>query len=374
MNILLLSAYDAPSHRYWMQGLIDNLSDYNFTCLTLPARHFNWRIRGNALSWYNLPEFSQAFDVLLATSMVDVAALRGVHPHLARLPCVVYCHENQFAYPKSLHQKPPLEPLMVNLYNALAADKLVFNSNWNRASFIAGAQQLLAQMPDHVPDSILPSIAAKAEILPVPMRAYKPGVKSPAPFSAQNPLEIVWNHRWEFDKGPDLLLAIVQALPQHLPLRFYILGQQFRQQPAEFAQIKILIEERFELAHWGYCADELAYLALLERCHLVLSTAWHDFQGLAILQAASSGATPLVPNGLAYPEWFAAEFRFGSEMAFAQRDLNALAADAAKKISDYARGIKPLKNVDTAGWGWAELKARYCQLFDSLKRNAQDKG
>lgn len=354
-----------------MQGLIDNLRDYKFTCLTLPARHFNWRIRGNALSWYNRPEFSQAFDVLLATSMVDVSALRGVHPQLARIPCVVYCHENQFAYPKSRHQKPPLEPLMVSLYNALTADKLVFNSDWNRRSFISGVQDLLAQMPDHVPCTIVPTIAAKAEVLPVPLHAYRLGIKTPAPFSAQNPLEIVWNHRWEFDKGPDLLLAIVQALPRQLPLRFYILGQQFRQQPAEFTQIKTLIEEHFELAHWGYCADQQEYLALLERCHLVLSTAWHDFQGLAILQAASSGATALVPNGLAYPEWFAAEFRYGSEKAFAHKDLNNLATDAAGLISDYALGIRPLINVDTDCWGWGALKERYCQLFDSLKTKGQ---
>ncbi|HMW49077.1 MAG TPA: DUF3524 domain-containing protein, partial [Cellvibrionaceae bacterium] len=119
MRILLLSAYDAPSHRYWRQGLIDQLSDYRFTCLTLPPRHFNWRIRGNPISWLDAPQLTAAYDLILATSMVDLATLRGLVPALSRTPCIYYCHENQFAYPESPRQMRPLEPLMVTLYGAL---------------------------------------------------------------------------------------------------------------------------------------------------------------------------------------------------------------------------------------------------------------
>ena len=152
-----------------MRGLIENLTSCIFTCLTLPPRHFNWRIRGNPLSWLNRPELQAQYDLVLATSMVDLATLRGLVPNLTRVPCILYCHENQFAYPESLHQNRPLEPLMVNLYSALACDALVFNSDWNRRSFMHGVEQLLSKMPDQKPAGLLEQLAAKAEVLPVPL-------------------------------------------------------------------------------------------------------------------------------------------------------------------------------------------------------------
>src|SRR5690606_31607509 len=51
MRILLLSAYDADSHRRWREGLVRELPQHAWTVLALPPRHFSWRIRGNALSW-----------------------------------------------------------------------------------------------------------------------------------------------------------------------------------------------------------------------------------------------------------------------------------------------------------------------------------
>ncbi|MEY4589804.1 MAG: hypothetical protein RL497_1880 [Pseudomonadota bacterium] len=366
-RVLLLDAYDAPSHRYWRQGLVQHLTEFSFTCLTLPPRHFNWRIRGNPISWLHAPELSAQYEVILATSTVDLATLRGLVPSLARTPCIYYSHENQFAYPpsphleNSPHQTRPLEPLMVNLYGALAADVLAFNSQWNLSSFLRGVEDLLKKMPDQVPAGIVEQLAAKACVLPVPLLPAEHSLKKPPPFNAENPLEIVWNHRWEFDKGPDLLLAIVEALPKGLPLRWHILGQQFRQQPAPFAAIKQRLEG--QLGSWGFCEDKQVYQAILAQSHLVLSTAWHDFQGLAVLEAASLGAVPLVPQGLAYPEWFGAEYTYGTREAFTQRDVKALALSAAEILTAYAQGTRALAPAHTKQWQWPHLKRRYVALF-----------
>ena len=107
-NILLLSGYHAASHRYWCEQLVGGLTEFNWTLITLPDRHFYWRIRSNALSFtYQYPKLnSQNFDLLVATSMVDVCNLRGLLPHLSRVPAVLYFHENQFAYPERNSGQP----------------------------------------------------------------------------------------------------------------------------------------------------------------------------------------------------------------------------------------------------------------------------
>ncbi len=46
------------------------------------------------------------------------------------------------------------------------------------------------------------------------------------------------------------------------------------------------------------------YQALLQQSNVVLSTALHDFQGIAVLEGVAAGCIPVVPNRLAYPELF----------------------------------------------------------------------
>ena len=75
MKILLLSAYAARSHVHWQQMLQSMFPRWEWTVLELPPRHFSWRVRGNALYW-SIEEqdtLEQAYDLLIATSMVDLA-------------------------------------------------------------------------------------------------------------------------------------------------------------------------------------------------------------------------------------------------------------------------------------------------------------
>ena len=101
MNILLLSAYDAQSHQRWRNGLVSQFPEYQWTVLRLPPRFFSWRLRGNAYSWFmrNKDELDQNYDLIIATSMVELSALRGLIPSLAMIRTILYFHENQFAYP-----------------------------------------------------------------------------------------------------------------------------------------------------------------------------------------------------------------------------------------------------------------------------------
>ncbi|MCV6625259.1 MAG: DUF3524 domain-containing protein [Cellvibrionaceae bacterium] len=372
MKVLLLSGYDAQSHQHWRQQLCQGLQQWQWQCLSLPARYFSWRQRGNSLSWAFAPEsraiLDQPYDLLLCTSMVDLAALRGFVPALAKLPTLVYFHENQFAYPQSGAQHPAVETQLTSIYSALCGNVLVFNSRYNRDSFLAGAGALLKKMPDKVPAGIVDQLEARARVIPVPLAAAaSPPAQDPAA-----PLTIVWNHRWEYDKGPARLLALLQALlnrAERPSLRFHIVGQRFRRCPPQFEQIQGLLEDNGWLGQWGYLPSRQAYWQCLAGSDVALSTAEHDFQGLAVLEAVAAGALPLVPRRLVYPEWFGAEQCYPSAepLAEAEQLAGRLLALAQRKAQGL--GIVSGQGPD---FSWRALGPRYRTLFEDAAGSGYD--
>ncbi|MBA6412522.1 DUF3524 domain-containing protein [Parahaliea sp. F7430] len=319
MQALLLSAYDAGSHAYWRRGLELMLPDFQWRSLTLPPRHFSWRVRGNPLYWAieQRAVLEQPADLLVATSMVDLATLRGLVPALCRLPTLLYFHENQFAYPQGQSQHGLLEAQMVSLYSALAADRIAFNSAYNRDSFLAGCDDLLQRLPDFVPPDVTRSLAQRAEVLAVPLLPERQAVDGQEPMwpevavQGAAPLRLVWVGRLEYDKGADNLERILQHLERAgLDYQLAVVGQEFRNRPAVFSRIETDYQHR--LVHLGWIESALDYQALLQQADMVLSTALHEFQGIAVLEAVRSGCLPVVPRRLAYQELYEAQFCYSS--------------------------------------------------------------
>jgi len=100
-------------------------------------------------------------------------------------------------------------------------------------------------------------------------------------------LEIVWNHRWEYDKQPEVFFAAMQMLQEHgVEFVLHVMGQSFREVPPCFNQARESLGDR--VATWGYQPRE-SYLQILRRADFVVSCAAHDFQGLGMLEAISLG-------------------------------------------------------------------------------------
>lgn len=369
MRILLLSAYDAVSHRQWRQGLVAALPEHDWTVLALPARHFRWRIRGNGLSW-GIGErtvLEQQFDRLIATSMVDLATLKGLVPSLANVPSLVYFHENQFDYPISQAAHQGLEPKIVNFYSALAAHRLVFNSDYNQQTFLAGVSALLCKMPDAVPAGIVDQLAARSAVLPVPLAdddfAIAQTVKA-------DELTIVWNHRWEYDKAPEIFFqALRLLLVRKVPFRVHVLGQAFRTVPDLFIEMRELLGEH--LGQWGGVEDRAAYRDYLTQAHVVVSTARHDFQGLAILEAVAAGCIPLVPDRLAYPEWFSTDYRYPSTPKDSEMEAQQLADKLTTLAIQLENGHLP-EVPDVSGLSWSALQDRYRDMISELASSQRE--
>lgn len=359
MKILLLSAYDAGSHKHWRNQLISGFPQAEFTVLSLPGRYFSWRIRGNALSWSQLNQdvLNQPYDLLLATSMVDLATLRGLIPALGQIPAVLYFHENQFAYPKSDLQHKSLEPAMVNLYSALAADKLLFNSQFNRDSFIQGVDSLLKKLPDYKPSSLAKTFKDKSQIIPVPIE-QPTKITQQKSYQSDQPLKLLWNHRWEYDKGPDRLYYFLRHLSTlDIQFEIAIVGESFRNSPKIFNKIKQEFSDY--ITQWGYLSNYDDYLNLLGSSHIVLSTAIHEFQGLAVLEAVSRGCIPLVPNRLAYQEIFPNQFCY--PVAEQEEDE---AIQMVVRLQLWLQSPALPDRPDISDFFWSSLSKKYSQALN----------
>jgi hypothetical protein len=84
-----------------------------------------------------------------------------------------------------------------------------------------------------------------------------------------------------------------------VPFRLALAGQGFRQKPEEFLAAKEIFAD--QLIHYGYASTE-EYARLLWQADVIVSTAIHEFFGIAVVEGICCGAWPLLPNGLTYPE------------------------------------------------------------------------
>ena len=352
--VWLLSAYRSESHASWVNWLSDQ-HDFpvRFRIFELPGRYFRWRIRGNPLSW--MAEFRDALQEerphhILATSMVDIATIKGMHPELAGIPVTLYFHENQFAYPVGDRQHSSIDPQMVQLYGALSSERCLFNSRFNLDSMLKGVGDLLNKLPDAVPEHVVDELRAKSHVLPVAVEALntlatEPEIESGAHDSV--PL-ILWNHRWEYDKRPDRFEALLNALSDRgLDFQLALLGPRPGKVPGELSAIRQRHAARI-------IADGMVpraeYEALLKRARVVISTADHEFQGLSMIEAVSAGATPVVPDALCYREQYPDRLRY----------VPGNIEDAADRVSD---ALQENSAVDISRWTASHTAALWRNLM-----------
>ena len=302
MKILLLEAYYGGSHRLWADQL-SQYSKHEIQVLGLSARHWKWRMEGGAIALsQQLKELSSKPDLLLATSMLDLSFLKSNLPKgWENIPTIYYMHENQLSYPQSDHDTDKIHQRdfhygMIQFKSMLVADKVCFNSAYNKRIFFEELDSLLSRLPDHSPTELMEQVKQESMVLHLGIRDTK------QTRADQNQAVILWNHRWEYDKNPNTFFDALIRLKDEVSFKLIVLGSSSRNYPEVFDRAKEALSGN--IMHWGYAETDKDYLSLLNSADILPVTSHQEFFGISIMEAILAGATPLLPNRLVYPEHF----------------------------------------------------------------------
>ncbi|CAG37256.1 tRNA-queuosine alpha-mannosyltransferase domain-containing protein [Desulfotalea psychrophila] len=357
-KILILEPYYGGSHKQFLDK-IEGVVEADCLFMTLPARKWKMRMQLSA-PWFVqslgelLPE-ERFFDTVLCSTFVDVAVLRALVSSLKGWnPATLFCtyfHENQFVYPNQEAAPDNRQFTAINFTTALASDRIAFNSVFNRQSFLESCRRYLSYASDMKLPRLLVELEEKSCVLYPGLDFTSIDAISLSPVPEAGAPVIVWNHRWEHDKNPEeFFAALTQLQSRGIAFRLIVLGQSFRNSPACFAQAEVAFRE--EMIHFGYAESYEAYAQLLQRADIVVSTAIHEFYGVAVIEAVRAGCVPLLPRRLSYPELFAEEYLY-DEGQLTNR-LQSLLDEGGKVGSQQAVAM-------TEGFSWTSLADAYRQ-------------
>ena len=298
MKFLFLEPFYGGSHGEFADGWVQH-SRHRIDLITLPARFWKWRMRGAALHFAKKVEDPSAYDGLIVSNLMSLADLRALwgvdFPN-----ALVYFHENQLSYPLPPGETMDYQFGFTDITTALTADRLLFNSETHLKTFLSSLPGFIGMMPEYRPSWVIDQIRAKAAYR-YPGCNYPSGPANLWPWNRVKPPLIIWNHRWEFDKGPEIFIAAMEAaLSLGHEFRLALLGEDFQVVPKSFLTAREKFGER--VVQYGYEPSKGKYREWLKQGVVVVSTAIQENFGISVVEAIRHGCYPLLPNDLVYPE------------------------------------------------------------------------
>ncbi|HAK44632.1 MAG TPA: DUF3524 domain-containing protein [Spirochaeta sp.] len=366
LKILFIEPFYGGSHRDFTDGLIKH-SRHDITLHSLPARYWKWRMRGAALHFSELIENPGDYDLLFTSDMMSLSDLKMIWGADCP-PAVVYFHENQLSYPLPEGEKMDYQFGFTDITTALAADRLLFNSKFHMNSFLDYMPVFIKKMPEFKPLWAVDKIRAKSSVL-YPGCNFSP---TPTAFNkdsaAGKPPLILWNHRWEFDKCPEVFFAALEKVDTELrakdieiPFNICLLGENFQAMPKAFIDAKSRWKDR--ILNYGYCDSKEDYYNWLKRADIVISTSIQENFGISIVEAIKYGSRPLLPNRLSYPELIPESFRqeviYENEAELSEKLITLLISSPEKTKTKNQEDLIQI----FSGFSWETMILQYDDFF-----------
>ena len=305
MKILLLEPFYTSSHQQWADGIVKH-SSHELVLKTLPGRHWKWRMHQAALAFAEMVnKDKKSYDVILCTDMMDVAVFKGLLDTeiLESKPLIAtYFHENQITYPWSPNDQDVALNRdnhygWINYTSALASDMILFNSHFHMKSFLGALPTFLGQFPDDLPLNTIAIIKNKSKVVPL---GFDMDVLINLPRTSRVIPTVLWNHRWEYDKNPELFFETLIALAEEgAAFNLIIAGEKYKRYPTIFDRAKEVLGSK--ILHFGYARSRTEYLTLLAQSDILPVTSNQDFFGISAVEGIAAGCLPLLPDRLAFP-------------------------------------------------------------------------
>ncbi|KAL7642160.1 UNVERIFIED_CONTAM: hypothetical protein RMT77_006720 [Armadillidium vulgare] len=353
--VLILEPFYGGSHKQLIVTLQSDESLFSpddLSLFILPSKKWHWKARTSALYFYQKIPQEHNLRVLFASSTLNLCELVSLRPDLAALKKILYFHENQLVYPIRKEKHRDFQYGYNQILSCLVADQIVFNSQYNLESFLREIPRHIKRQPGLRPDPgpIVEVIKKKSSVLYFPVSITH---KTRSPKDALEPLHIIWPHRWEHDKDPDTFFQVLYQLTEAgLNFRLSVLGESFAEAPPVFAEARVKLSNFIH--HWGYAENKEKYWEILHCGDVVVSTAHHEFFGVAMLEAVGAGCFPLCPNRLVYPEIFPQDCLYNTT----QQLQKSLAQWCTRPQLVRSKKV----NLDLNNFSWKTLRSQYEKL------------
>lgn len=313
-NVIILDPFLGPSHKNTWYAYKRN-SQHKVEIF--PFSDKNWKLASGLSGFCSSSNLEQSLnfenqDLFIVSEYFDIAAFKSLNPKLINKAFICYFHENQFEYPVKEGAKRDNHFALTNLKNFICSDFNIFNSDWNRKSFFEGVKKFRKALPHFYRKFIDSNIETlgNTEIIH-PSHCMDISVANfnkllTQKTSEKKRLKVLWNHRWEYDKNPELLINIIERAHHELPnICFDICGWESPRSELR-EHLNFFLGKNVD--HLGFYSSKNAYQSALISSDIVLSTAIHEFYGISVLEGICFGLDPILPNRLSYPELYKSKF------------------------------------------------------------------
>ena len=369
MNILILEPFFTGSHQQWAEGFQKH-STHQVEILSLSGHHWKWRMHGGAIALADL--FLQKNlnpDLILATDMLDLNVFLSLtRKKTAHIPTALYFHENQLTYPWSPTDEDVKKGrdnhyAFINYTSALAADAIFFNSKYHQEEWLGALPNFLNQFPDYKNLENIEHVKKKCEVLHLGM-----DLKRFDDFFIEkkgDEIVLLWNHRWEYDKNPDLFFKTLFRIKEEgLPFQLIVVGESYKKMPPIFEEAKEKLKDN--IIHFGFAKDWETYAKLIWQADILPVTSNQDFFGGSVVEAIYARCYPLLPMRLAYQEHIPEDLQrlhfYKTEEEFGQK---------LKQIIFKSNKIKETETLQNfvSRYDWSILAPLYDECLFSLIKN-----
>ena len=370
MQIIYIEPFYSGAHKQWIDSYKEK-SSHDVDILTLPGNKWKWRMHGGAITLANeFMKYKKKIDLIICSDFLNLPVFKAICKNqIIDIPIIMYFHENQLSYPWSPHDSDislnrDLHYHFINYTSSLVSDFNLFNSKYHLDSYLDSLKKYLKKMPDYNNFKTIDVISNKSDILYIGCDLkkfinYKNKKKNDCPL-------ILWNHRWEFDKNPELFFKTLFKLKsKNIKFEVAVLGEKFKEYPKVFDEAKKILGKN--IIHFGFCKSFDEYSKWLCKADILPVTSKQDFFGISIVEAVSVGLYPMLPERLSYPEIFDQK---NNPEIFYQSDV-----ELYNKLYSYLNSYKKLRKSTSKyeklidRFDWSNMVKVYDKTFEKYYKN-----